>query len=433
MTHYYTPLDVARALVRHTPKNLSTLLEPAVGTGDLLEPLKHRLQSASRIVCIDKDSKALAKLKAERVPLWKNKLQIICTDFLEWPATNPLGKEGRGFHCVLMNPPFDGRRGHLVELNCSLDMPGEGHGVRPVPIEVAFVLKAIRLLRPGGRLLAVVPSSVIASLSTRWLREYLLQVGAVKYVHELPHFTFKDLRARVYLFVFEKQGRQGSLVLLNHDLAQPESFRIRKDDLSPDFRLDYGFHNAKRWFKELKARKKRLRWVSISEIAKVLRGDMKSPAGARHAIHTTNYKGGFWIVGDRRKQLKWGSTDRKVKRYDLMLKRVGRDCSNTLGSVADAYGYATSDCVIIIRPHKSSDKLKLLFAIRIILGGVGAALLERETGAPYLTVAELPDIQIPVNLAATYPQIFSKYRLAVRTRRFSEMLAIEDKVRRNFV
>jgi tRNA1(Val) A37 N6-methylase TrmN6 len=433
MSHYYTPLDVARALVRHAPKKLSALLEPAVGTGDLLEPLKHRLQSSSKIVCIDKDSHALSKLKTEYAALWKNKLEIICADFLNWSPANPDSKKGEGFDCVLMNPPFDGKRGNFVELNCPVALPEGGEVIRRVPIEVAFVLKAVRLLRPGGRLLAVVPSSVVASLSTTWLREYLLQVGAVKYVHELPHFTFEDLGARVYLFVFEKQERQRSLILLNHDLAEPEKFRIRRADLSPDFRFDYGFYNAQRWFEELKEKKKRLRWLPINEVAEVLRGNVESPEGARRAIHTTNYKEGFWVAGARRKQLKRGNTHRQVRRHDLIMKRVGRDCSKTLGSVTDACGYATSDCVVIIRPLKSSNKLKLLFAIRTILGaGVGTALLERGTGAPYLTVAELPDLQIPMNLADVYHQTFSEYKLAVTARKFSEMLAIEEKVRRTF-
>src|SRR5438045_3336714 len=120
---------------------------------------------------------------------------------------------------------------------------------------------------------------------------------------------------------------------------------------------------------------------------------MESPEGARRAIHTTNYKSGFWVTGRYTGHLKRVSTDRGVRRNDIIVKRVGRECSKTFGVVADAVGYATSDCVVIIRSHAPADRLKLLFALRTVYGSdISASLLERGTGAPYLTVAELPDV-----------------------------------------
>jgi tRNA1(Val) A37 N6-methylase TrmN6 len=430
MSRYYTPIDVARALARHAPRQISTLMEPAAGTGVLLEPLKRRLLSCSKIICIDKDSKALAELKSKFSPLLGSKIKIIRGDFLSLPQ-QAFGKvEASGFDCIIMNPPFDGRRSKLVEIDRAVEMPGVGKENRRIPIEMAFVLRAVRLLKPAGCLLAVVPSSVVSSLSTKWLREYLFRIGTVKFVHELPRFTFEDLRGRVYLFVFKKQERQGGLVLLNHDLAEPESIEIKRSELTEGLRLDYGFYRARSWLDEVK-RKKRLKWLSVGEVAEIFRGDMASPEGARHAIHTTSYRDGFWGVGDRKKHLKRGNTACRVRRSDLMVKRVGRNCASSFGIVTDAEGYASSDCVIIIRPTKRSDRLKLLFALRTALGAeAGAALLERGTGAPYLTVAELPSVQIPINLAFVYKQTFSKYEEAVRRKSFADMLSLEEQVRR---
>jgi hypothetical protein len=341
--------------------------------------------------------------------------------------------ESNGFHCVLTNPPFAGKRGELVNFDGSAEISKFKGGGKAVPIEVAFVIKSVGLLRPGGRLLAIVPSSIIASLSTKWLREHLLAAGAVKYVHELPRFTFKALGSRVYLFVFEKQRPQQSLILLNHDLAEPESIQLKKRDLIVDLRLDYGFYNARNWFKELEERKKRFEWKPVSEVADVLRGDVASPIGAKHAIHTTDYVDGFWTDGDRRKYLRRGTTSHRVRYNDLIVKRVGKNCSKTFGTVTSACGYASSDCVVIIRPHKSSDRIKLLFALRTTLASeYGSALLERGTGAPYLTVAELPNVQIPINLADIYYRAFSKYQIAVRHRKIDDMLVIEDQVRKTF-
>src|SRR5438874_7878705 len=117
MPHYYTPIDVARALAKHTPRRLATVLQPAVGTGVLLEPLWHRLQSsASSVVCIDKDSRALKQLKAKFAPLRKAKLEIICTDFFNWSIQQSGLTKKQGFDCILMNPPFEGKRAKFVDL-----------------------------------------------------------------------------------------------------------------------------------------------------------------------------------------------------------------------------------------------------------------------------------------------------------------------------
>lgn len=433
MSRYYTPIDVARALARHAPKQISMLMEPAVGTGVLLEPLRQRLPSCDRIICIDKDSNALEQLKSNLSPLLEPKIKIIHGDFLSLPRHSFDNVDVNGFDCIVMNPPFGGKRSKLVEIDCAVEMPGVCKGTRRIPIEMAFVLRAVRLLKPTGRLLAVVPSSVVSSLSTKWLREYLFQMGTVKFVHELPRFTFEGLSGRVYLFVFKKNVSRQSLLLLNHDLAEPEKIEIKRSELTEGLRLDYGFYRARSWLEEMKM-KKRLEWLSVGEVAEILKGDMESPEGARHAIHTTSYRDGFWGTGERKNQLKRGNTDCRIRRGDIMVKRVGRDCARSFGVITDAEGYASSDCVIIIRPNRSSDRLKLLFAIRTTLAAAaGTALLERGTGAPYLTVAELPGVEIPINLASVYQKDFSKYKDAVRRRRFTDMLAIEEQVRKKIV
>src|SRR5688572_23925881 len=114
MIRHETPLEAAHALVRHVPKRMSSLLEPAVGTGLLLAPL-HRLcrESLDRIVCIDTDAQALAKVEAQFAGIGK-RFDPICADFLKWSAPRMDSKPRELFDCVLMNPPFGGRRENFV-------------------------------------------------------------------------------------------------------------------------------------------------------------------------------------------------------------------------------------------------------------------------------------------------------------------------------
>jgi tRNA1(Val) A37 N6-methylase TrmN6 len=430
MAHnHYTPVDVARALARHAPRQLSSILEPAVGSGILLAPLKHRLQqSDSKVVCIEKDPKALIQLDWMRNAFGPKNLEVVCADFLIWSGRK-VARERR-FDCIVMNPPFAAKRARFVECDCTADSPEQGTEVRRMSIEAAFMVKAIRLLNPGGRLLAILPSSVVSSFSASWLRRYLSAAGAVRYVHELPRFTFPSISARIYLFVFEKHGKNRPVILMNHDLAQPERLQVSATDLAPEFRFDYGYHRARLTLRKLRE-KKDIEWLALGKTANILRGAIASPQGVRRAIHTTNYSNGFWTKQAGPNRLIKGAPDRRVKQTDLLLKRVGRNCSSTLGTVTDAHGYASSDCITILRPLKPEESLKLFFATRIILASkLGAALMERGTGASYVTTEQLSHLQIPINLAAVYRNLFLEYELAVQSERFSEMIRIEDHVRK---
>jgi tRNA1(Val) A37 N6-methylase TrmN6 len=429
MTHdYYTPMDVARALARHAPRHLSSILEPSVGSGILLQPLLKRLgANAANVVCVDEDPQALVSLK-KNTPLPVGNLEVICEDFLSWSKKKT--SEARQFDCVLMNPPFAGKRSAFVELIYQADMAKVKKTIRRVPIEIAFVATAVKFLKPGGRLLAILPTSVIAAGSSRWLREYLLREGWVKYVHELPPFTFKKVSARTYLFVFERHQKQRTLILMNHDLRKPETLTVDGNRLAPNFRFDYGYNQALSTLRRLWD-KRALKWTQLGDVATILRGEIDSPKGAQSAFHTTSYCNGFWTESARKNQLIKSVTERGIRANDLLVKRVGRNCSKTVGAITNAEGYAASDCLMIIRPRKSEDRERLLFALRVMLAGdIGSHFLESGAGASYLTAAQLVEMQIPINLDRLYLKTFLKYRFALEERDFAEMLRLERQARK---
>ena len=432
MTTYYTPISVAQVLARHVPKNPSRILEPAAGTGTLLEPLAERLRgSAKRVVCIDVNNEALEQAKLQLAPVIGKSLEFICSDFLAWSAPTHSSKKEPLFDCVLMNPPFAGKRESFVKLNLAEELPGIGEGIHCAPVEVAFVLRSIRLLAPKGRLLAVVPSSLISSLNTVWVRNYLLLLGAMRYVHELPRYTFRGIRSRFYLFVYEKAGLKRPFLLCNHDLDEPESIRIKESELTTELRFDYGFHAALRRYKELMEGSDHLGWAELPVSADVWRGKIKSPLGPKKALHTYDFNGGFWHLGNRRIRIRKDKSERGIRRGDLLMKRVGRNCSSSVGKVLGHIGCASSDCLWIVRPKKGTMSTRMLFALRVLLGfDFGAQLVECGTGAPYITEKALRDLIIPTKLADVYHKQYSGYREAIIRRDFNTMLSIEDRVRR---
>lgn len=401
-----------------------------MGNGILLQPLIERLRkSAKKIVCVDSDPTALAVVKMTLGKTFPHSLQLVGEDFLKWSDGFPEGKD-KSFDCVLMNPPFDGRKGSLVRIE--LDWPSHAtlRNVGHVPIEIAFVVRAIELLKPGGRLLAIVPSSLVSSSGVSWVRKYLLSIGFVRFVHELPRFTFKEVEARVYLFVFEKGKLQGSLTLCNHDLYKPEKLVIRMSSLNHEARFDYSFNQARLWLEDIRSRFPSLKWTKLKNIALLYRGSEESPEGPKHSVHTCDWNEGFWDSGDRRGGLKHGSGDRCIKQGDLLVRRVGRACVQSLGPICGHLNHTCSDCIYLIRPKPSIDSSELLFALRILVAcSEGAPLVERGTGATYITEQAFYDLSIPTALRSILEDEFKSYLIALKSKDSRVMRLIEKNAR----
>jgi len=425
-----TPLDIACVLARHASRHISSILEPAVGTGILLQPLIERLKkSAKQIVCIDSDPNALSIVRKTLGKTFHNSLQLVSEDFLKW-SERFLAKKGKSFDCVLMNPPFSGRRGLLVRLE--LDRPSRtiSKTVGYVPIEVAFVIRGVKLLKPGGRLLAIVPSSLVSSSGASWVRNYLLSIGFVRFVHELPRFTFKDVEARVYLFVFEKGTTQGSLTLCNHDLYKPEKLVMPISRLNHEARFDYSFNQARLWLQDIRSKFPSLEWTELKNVAFLYRGSEESPDGPKNAIHTCDWNDGFWDSENQREGLKQGNGDRCIKRGDLLVRRVGRSCVQSLGPIRGYLNHACSDCIYLIRPNPAIASSELLFALRILVAcSKGAALVERGTGATYITEQALLELPVPTALRLIFGREFKSYLMALRRKDPHAMRSIEKKTR----
>ncbi len=432
MNRHDTPNEIACVLARHAPRGVRSILDPAVGKGALLGPVLSRLDRLpERIVCVDSDSRVLRYVGARFGASLGSCLRLIHADFLEWSLQAGQDEEGCPFDCIVMNPPFLGRRKSWIGLNLGGEFPRNGSGSRFVPLEAAFVARAITLLRPYGRLLAVVPASVVASLTTRWLRELMLQMGTFRYIHELPSYTFSGVEARIYLLVYDKGRKKRSVMLCNHELVRPERMAVRAAELHPDFRLDYGFHQAIKWYGSVKGSSRDLGWARLGDIVSIYRGMIESPGAREGVVHTVDYKDGFWKAPGGGDALRRNNVERGIRKGDLLIKRVGRGCAQSIGKLVGRGGWAFSDCVLILRPRRAVKSTQLLFALRVLLAwDQGARLLERVTGASYITARELAALSAPLGLANRHRQAYELYRRAVARRRVDIMGEIEERVRR---
>jgi SAM-dependent methyltransferase len=418
-----TPPEIARALALHAPRSVTRVLDPSVGDGSLLLPLLDRVgHSGCEVTGIDIDPAAIqsARLRLESHTVARPKL--IRSDFLEWSKTNPRGKR---FDCVVANPPFAGRRSDWVRIAHSRPWVEEETESALCPVEVAFIIACVDALEPGGRLLSIVPSSIVASSRCEGLRRSLFAQGAIRLVHELPRFTFRGVESRFYFLIFDKATKSRDFVLCNHDLHRPDRLVMSRSKLDAQLRLDYSFHDSSTNYLQ-HLRDERFGWRPLGEVASLHRGGERNPGRWPFVVHTSDYRSGFWRrFRDKSdgKTLKHGPT---IRRGDLLIQRVGRDCSQSLGRAVGITDRSCSDCVLIIRPSDPSGSTQLLFALRCLLNARWARpLVERGTGAAYLSRDVLAGLQIPMDLAQLYPEDFGRYRQASRSRDFATIRSVE--------
>ncbi|WP_175673173.1 N-6 DNA methylase [Burkholderia ambifaria] len=97
--------------------------------------------------------------------------------------------EGSGCTLILANPPF-GAREKETKILSHYDFGSRKKTKASQKTEVLFVEKALRLLRPEGRLLIVLPTGLLSADSYADLRMHILQNAWVRGIINLPTHTF---------------------------------------------------------------------------------------------------------------------------------------------------------------------------------------------------------------------------------------------------
>ena len=427
-----TPAAVATVLAKHVPRKARSILDPCVGSGVLVEPLVSRaISQKAKVICFDIDVQAVESTRHKFEPRLGTQLHVEQADFLSPRTAKLIRKRWSSIDCVLMNPPFAGQTSSWRSVSVSSQAQGNQRK-KFAPFEGAFLFQAVSLLAENGRLLAVLPASIISGMRCRWIRLELALLGSILHVHELPRRTFPNVESRIYLLVFERGRTRSKIVLCNHELNEPHRMVIDRGRLASDWRLDYNHHKATEWFQDLRTATPNLQWRVLSAVANVTRGDAISNGQKTRAIHTTDKRNSFW----HSKEL-YVSSSRvgrvTVGQKDILLARIGRGCRDTAGFATGPLPARFSDCVFGVHP-KTMPQLTLLFAIRCLFGfPLMESVVERGTGAVYIAATDLKGIQIPLALAFWYPGIFDSYSDAVNVQDECAMRLLENRVRRHLL
>ena len=206
---YYTPLDLAVYISRWaTEKCPQSVLEPSCGDGVFVEALaKLNARCKLRFTGFELLEEEAAKSRKRCLGLRHFQSQIHNQDFLDFAISRILA--GRmDFDCAVGNPPFI-RYQYLPEQSQRkaeavfklLRLPFTKHTNAWVP----FVLAAVALLKPGGRLGMILPAEIIHVMHPQSLRTYLGEVCSRLLVIDPEELWFDGTLQGAVILLAEKK------------------------------------------------------------------------------------------------------------------------------------------------------------------------------------------------------------------------------------
>jgi tRNA1(Val) A37 N6-methylase TrmN6 len=220
---FMTPATVARFMASlFSPSALQTarLLDAGAGIGSLSGAFLDRFAAGRfgfhsiQVAAYEIDEKLrdhLSRTLAE----YKNELDIDISvlpgDFIEEAARLILEGKPRFSHAI-MNPPYkkinSGGRHRLLLRQV---------GIETVNLYSAFVALTVKLMQPGGEIVAIIPRSFCNGPYYRLFRELLFAKTAIKRVHLFGArdraFKDDDVLQENIIIVLERGGAQGSVTV----------------------------------------------------------------------------------------------------------------------------------------------------------------------------------------------------------------------------
>jgi adenine-specific DNA-methyltransferase len=199
----YTPVNLARSMVQQALKALGDvaerpaplqILDPACGSGVFLqetlrELLRGGFAGTARMKGYDISSMAvyISKFCLEHA---KVELQGNSGVGFDIEQTDSLERDWAASDLVLMNPPFipwnatTPRQKEL--LRDTLAEAYKGHA----DLAMAFLLKAVKALKPGGVVASVLPAALLSTVSGGKLRERMLDLADLVGIGKFEGYTY---------------------------------------------------------------------------------------------------------------------------------------------------------------------------------------------------------------------------------------------------
>ncbi|MCW1923686.1 methyltransferase [Luteolibacter arcticus] len=342
---YFTPESLICRLIEEVPlKKVKRIADFAVGKGALLLEAK-KIWPEAELLGIDRDPKMVCSLKTNPTSgTW------ICENFLEWaPKQDGAAKAAYQSDLILLNPPFS------LKAHPCLSIPFQG-AVYRCSIALAFISYALRFLRKGGAILAILPHGVVHSKRDAALWSAIGKTFDLDILEDHVAERFHGCQVRcITVKIFNRRPK------IHAKTAKPLEV---VPDASAALQLSRGCFDH----------------VSYKN------ADCRGRRG-HLLIHTTNLKDGK-IVG-RFARLSAALPYKEYEGSLIVFPRVGRPSKEKVVFIADAKGLQFTSCVMVVACGEMSTAQAVFSAIseawnsfRNCYGG---------TGAQYTTLEKVKD------------------------------------------
>lgn len=197
---YYTPKKIASALVEWAlaptagVKYKARVLEPSCGDGAILRELKNPNLDVVGVELVEEEAQ-----KAENLGIGR----IVHEDFFVWEAQQ---ERGLKFDAVVGNPPYIRFGNWDIESRERALQLMVRNGLVPSKLTnawVPFVVAAVNLTRPGGRVALVLPAELLQVGYASQLRDYLIQNCSEISIVSFKKLVFPEVLQEVILLLLE--------------------------------------------------------------------------------------------------------------------------------------------------------------------------------------------------------------------------------------
>lgn len=207
------------------------LLDPAVGTGNLLTTVLNQLSGNVHSIGVEIDD-LLIKLAYVNANLQEHPIELFNQDSLEPLFIDPV-------EAVIADLPVGYYPNDVRAANYQLKAP-EGHSFA----HHLFIEQSVKHTNPGGYLFLIIPNGLFESDQAPQLREFFRENVIVQGLLQLPVSMFTNKNAGKSILVLQKQGEG----------VQPPKQALLVDlpNLSNAVEMDKILTKIEKWFQENK-------------------------------------------------------------------------------------------------------------------------------------------------------------------------------------
>lgn len=318
---FYTPPAVAHALISMVDCTPANVIDLGCGPGALSRAAVTRWGARLRLTTIDIDPAA-----GPASDPWTTEHRHLWLDLLD-ENTSVVAIAPGTFDVAVLNPPY----GRISKPDHGGDNGvGSAHATcHPTRCRATiFTLQALRAVRPGGLIAAILPDTLASSRLAAGNRALITAGASLRAIKLLPERTFPRTEARTIMVVLERVARGTGTAAPWFTPAA--AFGVEDSSLT------------------------QLQELSVE----IVRGNLSTPDARRErAFHLDGFaeaRNGVVRLVDQPTP----SDDlRTVRPGDILVARVGRSIPDKIARVEAGIG-AISDCVYRLRcPPRHTDRV----------------------------------------------------------------------------